>query len=399
MERTQVAAMSGRSVRFNCSFEANPPANVTWLKNGKVFKDRKYGEHFEAEPNFLYLENLYAEDEGTYTCEVRNNLSKIAHSYYLIVGEAKPYPPLIDGSLFHSRIDILLGENVTLECLFDSLAAATFQFLRFNQTTNQYKILQDSLTIEDEIEAHYYTIFNFSQADEGGYACQATNSYGTSKSDIVLELHPLNYTISDLPQPVTARIQSRDLTYEIGLAFGALLAAVLLIYFFVKMREYKKNQVTVVHAEQSFIIRRVVSLEHDNGGKCLSPRVKIETETVNLNQLGAAEKKRALNEYQLPLDKDWEVTRDRLVIAEKLGEGAFGVVFKATARDMDQKDEKAMTEVAVKMLKDSHTDTDLRDLVSEMEVMKKVGRHTNIISLLGCVTQEGLFLIPILLLS
>jgi serine/threonine protein kinase len=47
------------------------------------------------------------------------------------------------------------------------------------------------------------------------------------------------------------------------------------------------------------------------------------------------------------------------------------------------------TIVAVKMLKDGHTDDEITDLVSEMEVMKKIGKHKNIINLLGCCTQDG----------
>lgn len=45
--------------------------------------------------------------------------------------------------------------------------------------------------------------------------------------------------------------------------------------------------------------------------------------------------------------------------------------------------------VAVKMLKDDATDKDLSDLVSEMEMMKMIGKHKNIINLLGACTQGG----------
>ena len=47
------------------------------------------------------------------------------------------------------------------------------------------------------------------------------------------------------------------------------------------------------------------------------------------------------------------------------------------------------TTVAVKMLKEGHTDQDVIDLVSEMDLMKMIGRHTNIINLLGVCTQDG----------
>ena len=36
------------------------------------------------------------------------------------------------------------------------------------------------------------------------------------------------------------------------------------------------------------------------------------------------------------------------------------------------------------------TERDVSDLVQEMEVMKLIGRHINIINLLACCTQNGL---------
>jgi len=38
---------------------------------------------------------------------------------------------------------------------------------------------------------------------------------------------------------------------------------------------------------------------------------------------------------------------------------------------------------------EGHTDTEMMDLVSEMEMMKMIGKHINIINLLGCCTQDG----------
>ena len=35
------------------------------------------------------------------------------------------------------------------------------------------------------------------------------------------------------------------------------------------------------------------------------------------------------------------------------------------------------------------TENELLDLLSEMETMKQIGRHINIINFLGCCTQSG----------
>ena len=50
---------------------------------------------------------------------------------------------------------------------------------------------------------------------------------------------------------------------------------------------------------------------------------------------------------------------------------------------------EASTTVAVKMLKDAHSDSEMAVLVSEMEMMKIIGKHMNIVSLLGCCTTDG----------
>ena len=71
------------------------------------------------------------------------------------------------------------------------------------------------------------------------------------------------------------------------------------------------------------------------------------------------------------------------------GEGAFGLVLKAEARGIKGKEDQVTVPVAVKMLKEDATDREVRDLIQEMEVMKFIGRHINIINLLGCCTQTG----------
>ncbi|KAL1461807.1 hypothetical protein WDU94_013678 [Cyamophila willieti] len=92
-------------------------------------------------------------------------------------------------------------------------------------------------------------------------------------------------------------------------------------------------------------------------------------------------------EYELPLDDRWEFPRPYLTLGDTLGEGAFGKVVRAEAKYITQPD--TITTVAVKMLKKGHSDADMMNLVSEIEVMKMIGQHVNIINLLGVCTQDG----------
>jgi len=41
------------------------------------------------------------------------------------------------------------------------------------------------------------------------------------------------------------------------------------------------------------------------------------------------------------------------------------------------------------MLKDNATEKERNDLLSELEVMKKLRPHRHVIKLLGCVTESG----------
>lgn len=94
-----------------------------------------------------------------------------------------------------------------------------------------------------------------------------------------------------------------------------------------------------------------------------------------------------ISEYELPMDSEWEIPRDLLLLGKSLGEGAFGKVVKGEGRGLLKEGVNSI--VAVKMLKEGHTDSEMMDLVSEMEMMKMIGKHINIINLLGCCTQDG----------
>lgn len=83
----------------------------------------------------------------------------------------------------------------------------------------------------------------------------------------------------------------------------------------------------------------------------------------------------------------WEFPRKNLRFTNiLLGEGNFGQVWKCEALDLtgEQKSEV----VAVKMLKQNHTEKEKRDLMSELQIMKLLDPHPNIVSLLGCCSDK-----------
>ena len=97
---------------------------------------------------------------------------------------------------------------------------------------------------------------------------------------------------------------------------------------------------------------------------------------------------------------------DSLTVGHLIGKGAFGFVYQGIAKGISPKEK--VTTVAIKTVQgelferrstqDNHDDfvddaspEEIENLLKELSVMKMVGKHVNIISLLGCCTKGGSF--------
>lgn len=69
-----------------------------------------------------------------------------------------------------------------------------------------------------------------------------------------------------------------------------------------------------------------------------------------------------------------------------MGSGAFGVVLKAEADGII--DENTTTTVAVKMVQRGADHLYLRALATELKIMIHLGRHLNVVNLLGACTRD-----------
>lgn len=91
-------------------------------------------------------------------------------------------------------------------------------------------------------------------------------------------------------------------------------------------------------------------------------------------------------EAKVPGYDRWEFPRHRLKFFNILGEGAFGQVWRCEAADIDGVD--GVTTVAVKTLKENATESERKDLLSELQVMKSLEPHVNVVRLIGCCTDK-----------
>lgn len=149
----------------------------------------------------------------------------------------------------------------------------------------------------------------------------------------------------------------------------------------------KHRAMETVHQWTKKIIIVKPTTDNQNSELMQIPIVKIEKQRTTQQLAPSANDPSPFNEYEFPLDSNWEFSRSQLALGPTLGEGAFGRVVMAEAHGLTKNVSSLI--VAVKMVKEGHTDTDMASLVREMEVMKMIGKHINIINLLGCCSQDG----------
>ncbi|XP_067123785.1 tyrosine kinase receptor Cad96Ca-like [Centruroides vittatus] len=85
-------------------------------------------------------------------------------------------------------------------------------------------------------------------------------------------------------------------------------------------------------------------------------------------------------------DQKWEYPRHHLHFLGILGEGCFGQVWKCDAKTSKTRQMPAI--VAVKTMKKNSTEKEEKDLINELEILKLLDPHPNIVTLLGCCTEK-----------
>lgn len=380
---------AGSNVMLPCLVKGNPPANMTWLKNGQP-PTRLLGKSVTYKKYKLTMDDVMVSDAGNYTCIAFNSQGNISYTYMVEVKERIPHRPIFYDNLLQNQT-VYIGERVRFECRFISDLQPHIKWLRHYAVNGSYYQNDESTTPHVKViqsadpnitDPQILVIENVTMEDEGWYTCLVGNSVGISSKSVYLTVAPLPQ-----PDPVAWRILKHPWLLMVLLVLvvvGGLAITLICRNTCLSMQQKKLD----LAQKQNVVIRKKVILERhasDSGNyedSSIAPLVKIDHQrTVMSPELNT------LCEYELPLDPEWEFPRERVVLGKPLGEGAFGQVIKAEAYGLG--DKEGPTIVAVKMLKDGHTDSEMADLVSEMEVMKTIGKHINIINLLGCCTQDG----------
>nr|XP_045255005.1 fibroblast growth factor receptor 1 isoform X24 [Macaca fascicularis] len=428
MEKKLHAVPAAKTVKFKCPSSGTPNPTLRWLKNGKEFKpDHRIGGYKVRYATWsIIMDSVVPSDKGNYTCIVENEYGSINHTYQLDVVERSPHRPILQAGLPANKT-VALGSNVEFMCKVYSDPQPHIQWLKHIEV-NGSKIGPDNLpyvqilktagvnTTDKEMEVLH--LRNVSFEDAGEYTCLAGNSIGLSHHSAwltVLEgaepkggacclqraVHPSVLPSSCLwrkksawtaleerPAVMTSPLYLEIIIYCTGAFLISCMVGSVIVY---KMKSGTKksdfhSQMAVHKLAKSIPLRRQVTVSADSSASMNSGVLLVRPSRLSSSGTPMLA---GVSEYELPEDPRWELPRDRLVLGKPLGEGCFGQVVLAEAIGLDKDKPNRVTKVAVKMLKSDATEKDLSDLISEMEMMKMIGKHKNIINLLGACTQDG----------
>ncbi|XP_071073683.1 fibroblast growth factor receptor 3 isoform X2 [Dasypus novemcinctus] len=391
MDKKLLAVPAANTVRFRCPAAGNPAPSISWLKNGKEFR----GEHriggikLRHQQWSLVMESVVPSDRGNYTCVVENKFGSIQQTYTLDVLERSPHRPILQAGLPANQTAVV-GSDVEFHCKVYSDAQPHIQWLKHVEVngskvgpdgTPYVTVLKTAGANSTDRELEVLSLHNVTFEDAGEYTCLAGNSIGFSHHSAWLVVLPAEEELVEADE--AGSVYAGVLSYGVGFSLFTLAVAAVTLC---RLRSPPKKGLgsPAVHKVSRFPLKRQVSLESNSSMNSNSPLVRIA-------RLSSGEGPALANvsELELPADPKWELSRARLTLGKPLGEGCFGQVVMAEAIGIDKDRAAKPVTVAVKMLKDDATDKDLSDLVSEMEMMKMIGKHKNILNLLGACTQGG----------
>ncbi|XP_055585021.1 fibroblast growth factor receptor homolog 1-like [Uranotaenia lowii] len=382
---------SGNMVRLRCPADGNPMPNITWTKdNEKIFRNMGVVKYAKWS---IVLEDLVPKDSGAYTCNVCNSFGCISFTTKLEVKDRFPARPYIkEGSL--TNITVLVNSTATFECRTISDLEPHIEWIKFHITdTMQPEIPENITKLERDFDnPEILTIENVTHVDEGWYTCVAANTLGASYESAYLSVVD-ELPADDAPTAHPVRPHSTLIMIMTVVLSGCFMVlAIIVVIVCKKLKREKMKHRAMEHVNQwtkKVIVLKQPAIENSIPGVTEAmqmPIVRIEKQRSTLVQSGNCDPT-MISEYEFPIDLNWEFQRSKLILGKSLGEGAFGKVVMAEAQGLVKG--QASTVVAVKMLKEGHTDADVKDLVCEMEVMKMIGKHVNIINLLGCCCKDG----------
>ncbi|RZF38825.1 hypothetical protein LSTR_LSTR000528 [Laodelphax striatellus] len=300
----------------------------------------------------LILTNVTLKMAGTYMCEVESAFENTMQQLDITVTVIpSKYPNFLNDTTLRNATSVAsLGEKKNLLCnVTGAPTPRIYWFHNSREIVEPEKVpTKEKHRIQLRDNNMTLHIHNIMEGDQGTYICKAVNRLGsvTSSHKIVM-LEPGDKTLSYFALTL--------------FGFIVIMFTAVVIFLICKVKRERKLR--------KQLTRNVLEAFDEGAAGSINPELSI-FEQADL----------------LPYNLKYEFPRDKLKLGKQLGSGAFGVVLKAEADGIIEKD--VVTTVAVKMLKQNVDNTHLIALTTELKIMIHLGQHLNVVNLLGACTRS-----------
>ncbi|XP_042873216.1 vascular endothelial growth factor receptor kdr-like isoform X2 [Penaeus japonicus] len=342
-------------LKWRLQIRAHPTPEFLWRKGGKVLLNSSASTSPGEESRYILQKRDFrrgeivakilspsAADIGNHTIDAMLDgrvIDSVTLAFPLDVIEKPAWK--IWEQPFERRIDRQVENNLTLRCLSYGSPPPTIVWYKDDV---ELKADRTNMKIMDQELFFPYLLVR----DSGEYKCLVENFAG--------RLNATTYLSVTSPK---THIKHKTMVILVSLSVCGLVAGI--IFFCVTIYEKKK---------WAYALR----LEDH--------RTFVEGSPENLNPNISLDQQADL----LPYDTKFEVPRNSIIFDHLLGSGAFGYVYRATAANL--RPGKPHTTVAVKMVKSLADSAQLKALRSELKILVHIGRHMNIVNLLGACSKD-----------
>ncbi|XGW32930.1 hypothetical protein V3C99_017442, partial [Haemonchus contortus] len=412
-----LASPAGRTVKLSCRATGYPEPRVVWHKNGAIITEaspRMTGADFKIRKGMLEMEDAAESDSGKYMCEVFNSLGTIRRTFNVTIINRMRGPPIIvpnilvnqtvnvnGTAVFHCRV----VSDLTPYIFWVRIDRVNGSLHYYNETAKEYMFkytemdaIENANVVTNDDESTL-TLVNVTLEDQGIYACITGNSLGSVLANATLTVNEflgmVLLTGNPEPEYSTWSILLLLLIVMLLSLMLSLCVAYYICFRITKKRRDLEDRVGLMPKKKKVVVTHKPYSEEKEGCSDLPSTYQIQIVEQAPSTKGRRPRLSSdltlLSDYEIDPDPLWEIDRSRLELVDILGEGAFGEVWRANLRP-DRNDPGIPPEgipVAVKKLKSSAHEKELIDLVSEMETFKIIGRHDNLLRLIGCCTGSG----------
>lgn len=318
---------------LRCRAYGRPKPSIKWLKNGQELPLTTKCRKSEIIKNGFTLElvnlcNVY--DEGNYTCVVENEYGRLEQTFTVRIIVRHFSKPIIEVPPKNQTVKE--GDNVTLTC---TVLSDLVPYVAWLKVSSKNSSDHEEIQMDNSGEL---TIYYANDNDTGQYICYAVNQFGSTNRSAWISVTKF-----------TNEYISRKIP-----------------------NDFQNIFVIVAVTTVALCIVLVILICKHPPHRC---RNRFRT-----NEL--------LKFDGIDIDRQWEILWKNLKLFEPVGQGESGIVYRAQiVGSSDKCGYLDQTTVAVKMMKGFGKET--KDIFIEIEMMKSLGQHPNVIHFLGCCTIDG----------